>query len=318
MKEKITMDFCEPDMTLKTAFEKFIKVKTIENVAPETIAYYKRSYQFFIECFDENNLCSVINQDTVFDFIEHLKKTRQINQITLNTYIRGLRGILYFFMDRQYIKNFKIKIPHCEKTIKETYTDVEIEKLIEKPNPQKCTFTEFRNWASVCYLLGTGNRLRTIINLKIGDIDLENMEIKLKKVKNKKPYILPMSTSLYKVLSEYLKFRNGNDDEYLFCTDYGEQFTSDGFKTTIRKYNHKRGVDKTSIHLFRHTFAKKWILNGGDIFRLQKMLGHSSLDMVKEYVNIFGGDLKQNLDSFNALDKHTHNMQKIKMSMKRA
>ena len=60
---------------------------------------------------------------------------------------------------------------------------------------------------------------------------------------------------------------------------------------------------QTSIHLFRHTFAKNWIMGGGDIFRLQKILGHSTLDMVKQYVAIFGGDLKRDYDRFSALDQ---------------
>lgn len=68
------------------------------------------------------------------------------------------------------------------------------------------------------------------------------------------------------------------------------------------KYNRKRGVSKTSAHLYRHTFAKRWILNGGDIFRLQKLLGHSNLDIVKEYVNMFGHDLTKDYTSFNPLD----------------
>ena len=47
---------------------------------------------------------------------------------------------------------------------------------------------------------------------------------------------------------------------------------------------------------------KKWILNGGDIFRLQQMLGHSSLDMVKRYVAMFREDLKRDFDTFSPLD----------------
>jgi len=318
MNEKITMNLNDEEISLKKAFEKFIRVKEIENLSPETIEYYTLSYKFLAEIYDENNLCNGINQDTVFEYIDHIKKTRKVAQITVNTYVRGLRGTLYFFMDRAYItKKFKIKIPKCEKQIKETYTSSEIEKLIEKPNPNKCTFAEFRNWAAICYLLGTGNRLRTLINLKIGDIDTENMEIKLKTVKNKKAYIIPMSTTLKNILIEYLKYRKGNEEDFLFCTDCGEQFKSEGFKMAIKRYNRSRGIEKTSIHLFRHTFAKNWILNGGDIFRLQKILGHSSLEMVKEYVSMFGVDIKENFDNFNVLEKHTKGIQKAKISMKK-
>ena len=54
--------------------------------------------------------------------------------------------------------------------------------------------------------------------------------------------------------------------------------------------------------MYRHTFAKNWILNGGDIFRLQKILGHSTMDMVKNYVEMFDDDLKRDFETFNPLD----------------
>jgi len=80
------------------------------------------------------------------------------------------------------------------------------------------------------------------------------------------------------------------------------QLKARSLQTAIGRYNQKRGISKTSIHLFRHTFAKNWILNGGDMFRLQKILGHNSIEIVKHYVNMYGGDLKNNFDVFNPLD----------------
>lgn len=73
----------------------------------------------------------------------------------------------------------------------------------------------------------------------------------------------------------------------------------------------KRGVSKTSLHLFRHTFAKNWILAKEDIFKLQKILGHQSLKMVNHYLNIYGSDFKQDFDSFNVLELVTSSNKKI-------
>lgn len=317
MKNKIKMGGTDKNITLEEAFEKFVKMKTINNLAKETIEYYRYCFKFFKEYCNKEKifLCIEITEETFYNALEYLKETHSISSVTVNTHIRGLRAILYFFMERGYISSFKIKLIKSEKPIKEVYTDNEIEKLIEKPNIKKCSFLEFRNWAIVCYLLGTGNRLKTLRNLKVGDIDIDNMDIKLKTVKNKKPYIIPMSNSLKSVLIEYLAHRGGDEDDYLFCTQYGTQMASEGVKTAITKYNRGRGVEKRSIHLFRHTFAKNWIMSGGDILRLQKILGHSTLDMVKEYVAIFGADLKNNFDKFNPLDRHSNiiNPQKIKM-----
>ena len=183
-----------------------------------------------------------------------------------------------------------------------SYTSTELERLLKKPNVKKCSFADYRNWVIVCYLLGTGNRLSTVANIQIKDVDFENHEVSLRKVKNKRQYTIPLAPSLEKTLAEYLDYRRGSPEDYLFCTKFGGQMRKDAITTAIYRYNRERGVLKTSIHLFRHTFAKNWILNGGDIFRLKSLLGHSSIEIVKEYVNMFGGDLRKDFDKFNPLE----------------
>lgn len=68
---------------------------------------------------------------------------------------------------------------------------------------------------------------------------------------------------------------------------------------------------RTGVHRFRHTFAKNWIVNGGDIFKLQKMLGHSSINMVKSYVDMFTDDLQQDFNIYNPLEKLQSNNKKF-------
>ena len=74
------------------------------------------------------------------------------------------------------------------------------------------------------------------------------------------------------------------------------------FQKSVWSYNISRGVSKTSIHLFRHTFAKNYILAGGGMLQLQALLGHSTLDMTKRYVSIYGQELQRDFDRLNPLD----------------
>ena len=75
-----------------------------------------------------------------------------------------------------------------------------------------------------------------------------------------------------------------------------------GAYDAVRKCNISRGVTKTSLHLFRHTFAKNYIIAGGDSVYLQRLLGHSTLSMTNHYVRLYSTDLQKNYDKFNPLD----------------
>ena len=151
------------------------------------------------------------------------------------------------------------------------------------------------------------------LNVRISDIRFDEGVIIIRKVKNRKQQIIPLSRTLSEVLREYLVIRGGNNEDYLFCNIYGEQGSRRMYQELVQEYNIKRNVNKTSCHLFRHTFAKKWILAGGDVFRLQKVLGHSDLSITREYVQMFGDDLQMDFDKFNPLDKMQRKNTKIVM-----
>ena len=112
--------------------------------------------------------------------------------------------------------------------------------------------------------------------------------------------------------------RGGADEDYLFPNESGAQLTENGLRCSIARYNKRRGVSKTSIHLFRHTFARKYLVDcGGNAFTLQRLLGHSTLDMTKHYCAIFDADLARNYDNFSPLMQIKSNSGKIKMSVPR-
>lgn len=313
--EKKWVDIWENERTLKEGFEEFIKDCEARNLSKQTVDYYKNCYKILLKVqdtqeeqeeeepiFTEETKLSLIQSQDLGIINRYLLENYKATSV--NSYLRGIRAIFYFFMDLNYMPKMQVGLVKATKQVKPTYTDEELERLLKKPNikAKNATFSEYRNWVIINYLLATGNRVSTICNIKNENVNLTTDIIVLEKTKNRKEQAIPISRSLHNILKEYMSYREGEPQDYLFCNQSGYKFTEDALKHAISKYNKKRGVRKTSCHVFRHTFAKKWILNGGDIFRLQKLLGHSSMEMVREYVEMFGEDLQRDYNTFNPLE----------------
>ena len=290
------------NLSIQEAFDLFIRKCKIKNLTDLSISSYEKKMVHFYEFIDKSDPITAVTKDTVDDYILWLRENTEANDITINSYLRSVRAFLYFCMEDKYIPTFKIQLIKAEKKIKETYTDDELVRLLEKPDVDNCSFSCYKTWVFENYLLGTGNRISTALDLHIGDINFQSGVIILRKTKNRKQQIIPLSATLAEILQGYLQIRGGEADDYVFCNEYGEQASCRTYQQLVRRYNRKRGVEKTSCHTFRHTFAKNWILNSGDMFRLQKILGHSDLTVTKEYVNMFGQDLQMDFEKFNPLD----------------
>ena len=266
----------------------------------------------FYEFIDKNEPITAITKDTIDDYILFLRENTQANDITINSYLRSVRAFLYYCMKCNNIPTFKISLIKAEKKIKETYTDDELQRLLTKPDVNTCSFSCYKTWVFENYLLGTGNRISTALDLHIGDINFKDWLITIRKTKNRKQQIIPLSHTLADILQEYLEIRGGEPEDYLFCNEYGEKASCRTYQQLVRRYNIKRNVNKTSSHLFRHTYAKIAVLNGIDPFRLMRLLGHSDLSVTREYVQMFGRDLQTDYERFNPLD-NLANKKQIRM-----
>jgi integrase/recombinase XerD len=221
---------------------------------------------------------------------------------------------MHFLMNEGYLESFPMKSIKVDDAPVETYTDNELRVLLKKPNIKKCTFAEYRNWVITNLFFSTGIRQRSCLFLKVKDIDFDNHLLHVNVTKNRKALIVPLSTSMVQILKEYLNHRqHKNDDEYLFCTSHGDQMTKGNLYHNLYEYNKARGVERTGIHRYRHTFAKQWILNGGNVVSLSKILGHSSLDITQNYLNILVSDVGKEVESLNLIDKFS-DKKRIKMN----
>lgn len=298
--EKIKMNKSK-NLSIEEAFELFIRKCKVKNLAEPSIKSYQNKVQPFVD-FCNGYKITDVTIDEVDNFTVYLKTEHNVKDISVVSYLRSVRAFLYYCMECNYMTSFKIHLPKAQKDIKETYSNEELERLLNKPDINSCTFTEYKVWVFENYMMATGNRLSTALNVRIRDINFDDMFIVLSKTKNRKQQIIPLSNTLAEVLQEYLEIRGGNADDYLFCNNYGQQASCRTFQTLVYRYNIKRNVNCTSIHAFRHTFAKNWILAGGDIVRLKTILGHSNISVTNEYLQMFGQDLQLDFERFNPLD----------------
>lgn len=299
-------------VTIKDGYDEFKRYCEARNYSKYTIKHYDNTIHVFELFYPLDNQIDTIDEELIEEFTRHLQKKGLAGK-TVATYIGSMRTILYFFMRKEYMQSFHIVKPKYDKPLKEIYTDAELRLLLKKPNIKQCGFAEYRNWVIVNYFIATGQRKNTVLNLKIKDIDFENGLVTLRVVKNRKPTVLPLTPSIIEILKEYIKYRKGDEESFLFCNDRGEQMTSSSLGCAVKNYNRSRGVNRTSIHAFRHTFAKKYLLGGGNVFMLQKLMMHSDLNITKEYLNLFVEDLQKDYELYNPLEQLINGNKRIIM-----
>ena len=271
----------------------------LKNLSPYSYLYYDRNLKFFFESFPKLKYVEEINKGVIEEFVGQLMDRG--NRVTaINARLRAIHVFLRYCFEQEYMEEFPLSQIKGDETFKEPYTDAELQKLLKRP--QSDSWAEWRAWAAINLLVATGVRASTVVNIKIVDVDFEHNIIRLRKLKNRKQQFIPMSSSLNAALSFYLKVWDWDEDSYLFPGNRNEPIQAHTLELAIRKYNLSRGVTKTSTHLFRHTFAKNYILAGGGMLQLQAILGHSTLDMTRKYVNLYGTDIQRDFDRLNPLN----------------
>ena len=203
--------------TVSDAFAGFMRHCQLKNLAPHTYIYYKENLQFFFDSAPQIKFVDEINQETIENFIGQLMDKG--NRVTaINARLRAAFVFLRYCFEQEYLEAFPLSQIKEDESFKEPYTDAELQKLLKQP--QDGTWVDWRNWAVINLLLATGVRANTVVNIKISDVDFEHNIIRLRKLKNRKQQMIPMSNSLNMALTLYLKVWDWDADDYLFpCND---------------------------------------------------------------------------------------------------
>ena len=309
MARKITMN-ASSYKSVAEVFEDFVISQTAQGLSPVTLTNYRHHFHSISRHLDTSQSMDTLTKSKLEAMVVSMRQSGLAHN-SISSYCRVLRTFLGW-CEREGMT--VPPMPHIKdkETVKESYTDEELEAILKRPN-KNCSFCEYRNWVVVNFLMNCGCRASTVRNIQNRDVDLDTRQIIFRHNKNGKIQTVPLCSVMVSILREYMAVRKGKSDDYLFCDQYGGMLSMNALRLAVARHNQSRGVSKTSTHLYRHTFARKYLVDcGGDAFMLQKLLGHSTLKMTKRYCAIYDADIAKNFDRFSPLAQMNQPRERIK------
>ncbi|MNM88226.1 Tyrosine recombinase XerD [compost metagenome] len=292
----------------------FLRYCTVRNLSDKTVDYYRdtiKELQRQLSAQDVHRPIDV-TKDHILTALETKRNSKIVRgrsdtpaDATMDKLIRGWRAFFNWIHTEGFIEvnPFKgIGTVKSERRVIETFSNAQVKALLDAPN--RSTFTGYRDYIIMMTLLDTGIRISELAGACVTGIDWRDRTIKVYG-KGRKERIVPFSRTLEKHLREYVEMRGALDTDILFVNIDNEPFKVRGIQQAIQLYGRDariKGV-RVSPHTFRHTFAKMYVMNGGDSFSLQKILGHTSLEIVRMYVNLFGTDIAKQHAKYSPLER---------------
>jgi len=165
-----------------------------------------------------------------------------------------------------------------------------------------------RDRAMILLMVDSGLRRQEVCNLNKSDLDLETGGIHVRQGKGHKDRITAIGATTRRAILLYIRIiPNQADNAPLFQTQDGYRLTGDGIQSIFRRLSKVAGF-KVSAHMLRRTFATLALKAGLDVVSLQSLLGHSSLETTRRYIQLLDDDLLQAHHQYSPID----NLRKFK------
>ena len=272
-------------MTLQVAIDDFLIEQRIRGNTSKTVQYYSLSLGLFARFVGSGASLQEITLNSLRSYYLHLS-SRDISSTTIQTYIRALRSFLTWCYEQEYISvNLpeKFRLPKAQRKTIDVLTDSEILQLLSCFNLRY--LIHLRNYCMCSLMLDSGLRLHEVVVLTTYNLHIPEGYI-IVDGKGNKQRIVPLGLSTRKALFRYLSRRPGcASTDRVFLMSNLEPVTDSTLRQMFRKLKKRSGILRLRAHLLRHTFATRYLENGGDMYSLQQILGHTSLEMVKKYVH---------------------------------
>lgn len=278
---------------------------------PATITFYKNETGMLRRWLVSQNkvggksdfIGQIIRLD-IDDYVDYLRQVRGLKNGAINSRIRGIRALFGFLKESKFIREnpmeryplLKVRDGNIE-----TFSLKQLRSLLNAPN--KRTFTGVRDYTYLLLLLETGLRLSEATAIQVEDVKLSEGTIFVRHTKNDFHRYVPIQSKMREQLRRYMRLRGTCESNNLFVTLDGEGMQRQALQKLVGKYGKKVGITgvRCSPHTLRHTFAKLSVMNGAGVFELQKILGHSTMEMVRLYVNLYSNDVNERHKEFSPL-----------------
>jgi integrase/recombinase XerD len=314
-------------LTFAEGLELFVQAKKSEGVRQRTVNDYRQHIKYLTQFLDEFHPDLTVIQDLtpeiIRSYIVYLKdertpydgiknrerKKKGLSASTINIRLRTLRTMCRFWYSEGYLSANpmeKIKLLKTDDDNLRGYTEKELKKLFGVIDTRQ--FSGYRDKVIMLLMLDTGMRINEVANVKTQNIDQKRMVITVPAeiAKNRKSRTIPISRKVMKMLLE-LHAENKQyfeESDYVFLTAYGEPIQPDTFGRRIYQYGKEAGLERATAHMFRHTFARDYLLNGGDLFTLQIILDHADISTTRRYIQMDDNHVKEQHLKFSPASKY--------------
>ena len=288
--------------------------------SPKTTEWYTSFLDRFHNFLERNNCptdVSYLNRSHIRDFIRYLQVEARVphtgtplSPATIQGYIRTLKAFFSWATREEYIRSNPmavIQMPKSPTKIISTFTDEQLAKLTDAC--LRSNINGHRDLTILLLFLDSGLRVSELVGIELVDVSLSEGHIVIRQGKGKQERIVPVGSIVQKSLWKYINLHRSkpltDNIANLFLSDNGLPLTKSGIQQMMRRLAGRAGITEVrcSPHTFRHSFAKRYLINGGDIFSLQRILGHSSLASVRLYLNLFACDIKKQHRRFSPVDR---------------
>lgn len=192
------------------------------------------------------------------------------------------------FIERDIAKN--VKKPKAPQAQKQPYSDDDLRHLLDAA---KRTRNGTRDYAMLCVLLDCGLRASELCNLTLEQVLTAQNILFIRHGKGQKDRAVPFSHETSKAILRYVMKQRRSDSSYLFVSERGGKLLPNSLLQLIERLAKSVGVDGANVHRFRRSFAVGFLRNGGDSLILQRLMGHTTLQMVNTYVALVNEDLQR-------------------------